>query len=248
MNIDWQLAERIQCSRKEREELVPLIDLVIRASGKARNEGLLALEDDIDGYDHPLVRLGMQLVVDGTDPDIIQHTLAARVLSENKTGKDLLEQIIICESMLSIQAGDNPRILAVKCFSYLGEDADELHIKYYADVAESREDELVVRYTSADGAVAECFADMRKILSLSDRAVQKVLRELDTAELAVALEGSESEVRAKILRNMSQRAAGLLVEETPPGANPDPVAVRKHVSKLFEIVAKLEEAGEIKSD
>ncbi len=115
-------------------------------------------------------------------------------------------------------------------------------------MAESRKDESVVRYTSADGAVAECFADMRKILSLSDRAVQKVLRELDTAELAVALEGSESEVRAKILRNMSQRTAGLLVEETPPGANPDPVAVRKHVSKLFEIVAKLEEAGEIKSD
>jgi len=87
---------------------------------------------------------------------------------------------------------------------------------------------------------------MRKMLSLHDRAVQKILREVDISELAAMLEGSDSDVRKKILRNMSQRAARLLVvSETQANWKPD--AVKKYVAKLFEIVAKLEEAGEITS-
>ena len=246
MIFDWQSAEKMQCSRKEKDELVSLIDLLVQASEKSRREGLLALEDDIDEYMHPLLKLGMQFVVDGTDPDIIQSILTSRILSENKRGRDFLEQIIICDGVLSIQSGDNPRIIMVKCFSYLGEDADELLEKYMSEEIESRESKLVENYMDADGTVVECVADMRKVLSLNDRAVQKILREVDTSELAVILEGSDSDVRTKMLRNMSQRAARLLVAGEIQ-SNPSPDAVKKNVKKLFEIIAKLEKAGEITS-
>lgn len=85
---------------------------------------------------------------------------------------------------------------------------------------------------------------MGKILSYSDRSVQKILREVDTSELSVMLEGSKSDVRKKILRNMSQRAARLLVEEEIR-ADPNTDGVKRLVGQLFEIVRKLEEAGEI---
>ena len=244
MAFDWQLAERMQCSRAEKEELVPLIDLLVRAAEKSREEGLLALEDDVRSYTYPLLRLGMQLVVDGTDPEIIGAMLRVRILSGNKRGKGLLEQLIICDGALSIQSGDNPKIIEEKCFSYLGEEADELKEKYTSETWASRAAKSVEDYINSDGTVTECFAEMRKILSLDDRAVQKVLREVDTSELALSLSGSDSEVRSKILKNMSRRAAVLLVSDAG-SADPKPDAVVKHVAKMFEIVAKLAEAGEI---
>ena len=45
------------------------------------------------------------------------------------------------------------------------------------------------------------------IVLLDDRAIQKVLREVDTAELAKALKGVDAEVQDKIFRNMSKRAS-----------------------------------------
>ena len=47
MGLDWVQAEKMQCSREEKEKVVPLIDLVVQAAEKAREEGLLALEEDV---------------------------------------------------------------------------------------------------------------------------------------------------------------------------------------------------------
>ena len=244
MTFDWQLAERMQCGRDEKNEVVALIDLMVKIAEKARNDGLLSIEDDVREYSYSMLQLGMQLVVDGTDPEIIEDLLTSRILSGNKKGKDLVEQLIICAGVLSIQAGDNPRIVMVKCFSFLGDDADELLEKYMSGEFESRESKSVENFKDSDGTVTECFADMRKILTLHDRAVQKVLRELDTSELAFMLDGADSDTRKKVLVNMSRRAAVLLIEEaTYADTNPD--GVKKHIERLFEIIAKLEEAGEI---
>lgn len=51
------------------------------------------------------------------------------------------------------------------------------------------------------------------IVLLDDRAVQKMLREIDSTDLAKALKGVSSEAQDKIFKNMSQRAAALLKEE-----------------------------------
>ena len=49
------------------------IDAQLRADHeKARREGLLALEDDLEEVEDEFMRKGIQLVVDGTDPDIIK--------------------------------------------------------------------------------------------------------------------------------------------------------------------------------
>lgn len=52
-----------------------IISQLISFSEKARREGLLALEDDLEGVDEMFLRNGIQLVVDGTDPDIIRNIL-----------------------------------------------------------------------------------------------------------------------------------------------------------------------------
>jgi flagellar motor switch protein FliG len=51
------------------------------------------------------------------------------------------------------------------------------------------------------------------IVLLDDRAIQKVMREVDNTELAKALKSVDSEVQEKIFKNMSKRAANLLRED-----------------------------------
>ena len=52
-----------------------LISDLVTFSERARREGLLALEDNVDQIDDEFMRRGIQLVVDGTDPQIIKGIL-----------------------------------------------------------------------------------------------------------------------------------------------------------------------------
>ncbi|MDY6934251.1 MAG: motility protein A [Spirochaetota bacterium] len=52
-----------------------LIITLVSFSEKARREGLLALEDDLDEVDDPFLRKGIQLVVDGTDPELVRRIM-----------------------------------------------------------------------------------------------------------------------------------------------------------------------------
>ena len=52
-----------------------IINELVAFSERARREGLLALEDNLDEVEDEFMRKGIQLVVDGTDPDIIKNIL-----------------------------------------------------------------------------------------------------------------------------------------------------------------------------
>ena len=56
-----------------------------------------------------------------------------------------------------------------------------------------------------------CFEDFQ---NLDDKAIRKVLRDTDMQELAKALRGASTEVQNRIFRNMSQRAAAMLKEDS----------------------------------
>lgn len=83
------------------------------------------------------------------------------------------------------------------------------------------------------------------IVTLDDRAVQKVLQDVEIKELALALKGTSHEVREKILKNLSERAAAMLEEEMEYMG---PVRLRQVEEAQQNVVSKiraLEEAGEI---
>ncbi len=52
-----------------------LINTLVNFSERARREGLLSLEDDLADLDEPYLRKGIQLVVDGTDPELVRDIL-----------------------------------------------------------------------------------------------------------------------------------------------------------------------------
>jgi len=62
----------------------------------ARREGLLALEDRLEELDEPLLQKGIQLVIDGTTPEVLRSILMIEVNSmydRHSEGKSILEQM-----------------------------------------------------------------------------------------------------------------------------------------------------------
>lgn len=51
------------------------IEEIVEFARKARREGLLALEDEIQQSNDPFLKKGIQLIVDGTDPDLVRNIL-----------------------------------------------------------------------------------------------------------------------------------------------------------------------------
>jgi len=83
------------------------------------------------------------------------------------------------------------------------------------------------------------------IVQLDDRAVQSILKEIDTKDLATALKGVKMEVQEKIYRNMSERAVNMLKEDMEFMGPVKMRTVEEGQQKIVAAIRRLEESGEI---
>ncbi|TIC83624.1 flagellar motor switch protein FliG [Nocardioides sp. GY 10113] len=83
------------------------------------------------------------------------------------------------------------------------------------------------------------------IVSLEDRSVQQVLRQVDTAELALAIKGVSQSVRSKITSNLSERAAENLLEEVEMLGAVRLAQVEEAQQGVIRTIRQLEEQGQI---
>jgi chemotaxis protein MotA len=70
------------------------VELFVTMSDKARREGLLALEADVDNIHDAFTRKGVQLMIDGTDPELLRQIMEIEAEStrhRNEAGAQLLE-------------------------------------------------------------------------------------------------------------------------------------------------------------
>ncbi|MGI8383026.1 flagellar motor protein MotP [Robertmurraya sp. P23] len=84
-----------QSFSSDERKLQDLIDIFVHLSGKARREGLLSLEMEIDQVEDRFLRKGMLLAIDGTDPDVIQDILLAEISAmeeRHRKGRAILEK------------------------------------------------------------------------------------------------------------------------------------------------------------
>lgn len=83
------------------------------------------------------------------------------------------------------------------------------------------------------------------IILLDDRSIQRLLRELETKDLALALKGAGDEVKHKIFKNMSERASYMLNDDMEALGPVRLRDVEETQQKVVNIIRRLEEAGEI---
>ncbi|MCK9223985.1 MAG: motility protein A [Candidatus Muirbacterium halophilum] len=72
------------------------ISSLVSFAEKARREGLLALEDDVEKVEDPFFKKGIQLVVDGTDPDLVRRILETEIEyleTRHSSGKDVIQKM-----------------------------------------------------------------------------------------------------------------------------------------------------------
>lgn len=83
------------------------------------------------------------------------------------------------------------------------------------------------------------------ILTLDNRSIQRILREVDNHELAIALKGSTQEVRDLIFSNISQRLSTMIAEDLEYMGPKRIKEIEDAQQKIVNIIRKLEETGEI---
>ncbi len=83
------------------------------------------------------------------------------------------------------------------------------------------------------------------IIQIQDKDIQKILKEVDRKDLALALKVTDEKLRNKIFANMSERAAELLKEELQYMGMVKLKEVEASQGKIIDVVKTLEETGEI---
>jgi len=83
------------------------------------------------------------------------------------------------------------------------------------------------------------------LILLDDRAIQRVLKEIETKELAIALKAASEEVKNKIFSNVSERVATMIKEEMEFMGPMRLSDVEASQQRIVETIRRLEDEGQI---
>lgn len=92
LNIPNVMKNLLITAKDNKHELILLMSNLSR---KARMEGLLALEDDMVEIDNDFLTSGLQMVIDGVEPDIIKDIMELRLATlerRHRTGQEVFEK------------------------------------------------------------------------------------------------------------------------------------------------------------
>ncbi len=83
------------------------------------------------------------------------------------------------------------------------------------------------------------------IIRVNDKGIQAVLKEVENDELALALKTASEDLKQKVFRNMSERAASMIKEEMEFMGPVRVSDVESAQQKIVDVVRRLEDAGEV---
>ncbi len=176
----------------------------------------------------------------GQLPQEKQSDVARRIATMDRTSPEILREVerVLEKKLSSLSSEDYTSAGGVGSIVDILNLVDRTTEKTIIESLEEEDPEL------AEEIKKRMFV-FEDIIMLDDRAVQRVMREVDTAELAKALKAVDPEVQDKIFRNMSKRAAALLKEDMDfmgPTRRKD---VEEAQQKIVSVIRKLEEQGEV---
>lgn len=176
----------------------------------------------------------------GQLPQEKQSDVAKRIATMDRTSPEILREVerVLEKKLSSLSSEDYTSAGGVGSIVDILNLVDRTTEKTIIESLEEEDPEL------AEEIKKRMFV-FEDIIMLDDRAVQRVMREVDTAELAKALKAVDPEVQDKIYRNMSKRAAALLKEDMDfmgPTRRKD---VEEAQQKIVSVIRKLEEQGEV---
>ena len=146
------------------------------------------------------------------------------------------------------------QVMERRCSSIVSQDFTEIGgVNYVADIMyhtdRATEKHIFEELNKTDPELSE---NIRKLMFvfeditiLDDMSIQRVLRDVDTQDLAVAIKGSNEEVKNTLLANMSTRARENLLSDIEYLRNVRMRDVEEAQQRIVGVVRALEETGEI---
>lgn len=240
MNFDDLIFSKYNFSEVRKDVFIPLIEELIRYADKARREGLLSLEEELGNIKDPFLKMGIQLIVDGNDPDLVEEILERVILFSKPTQDRVLEYCIIRTAILAIQSANSPYILHHQLYAYIGMEYIEEYMNLTNSLPNVKEVSNQIDFIPLDISLE--FNEL--FIQLDDISTQRLLREIDIVVLAFALHNSSFECQEKIMKNLSSRTAYMLAEDRQIiSVNLDDcIENQKMILELYE---RLVEMGEI---
>ena len=173
-------------------------------------------------------------------PEETQSEVAYRIATMNTTSPMVIKEIeSVLESKLSsIVKTEMTSLGGVETLVGILNSVDRTTEKNITESLEREDAELADRVKSS----MFVFED---IISLDDVSIQRILREVEVSDLALALKGCSEEVANSIYRNQSKRAAASLKEDMEFLGPVRITDVEKAQQKIVSIIRRLDDANEI---
>ncbi|MDF2843296.1 MAG: fliG [Herbinix sp.] len=169
-----------------------------------------------------------------------QADVAKRIAQMDRTSPDVIKEVekVLERKLASLVNQDYTIVGGVDSIVEILNTVDRGTEKHIMETLEIEEPEL------ADEIRRKMFV-FEDILSLDDKSIQRVLREVDNNELAVALKGSNEEVQTVIFNNLSKRLAAMIREDMDFMGPVRLKDVEEAQQKIVNIIRKLEDSSEI---
>lgn len=178
-------------------------------------------------------------IISALPPDK-QSDVAKRIAQMDRTSPDVIKEVerVLERKLASLVNQDYTIVGGVDSIVAILNTVDRGTEKHIMETLEIEEPEL------ADEIRRKMFV-FEDILSLDDKSIQRVLREVDNNELAVALKGSNEEVQNVIFNNLSKRLATMIKEDMEFMGPIRLKDVEEAQQKIVNIIRKLEDSAEI---
>ncbi len=169
-----------------------------------------------------------------------QADVAKRIAMMDRTSPDVIKEVerVLERKLASLVNQDYTVVGGVNAIVDILNTVDRGTEKHIMESLELEEPEL------ADEIRRKMFV-FEDILSLDDRTIQRVLRDVDNADLGIALKSANEEVRNVIFNNLSKRLATMIQEDMDFMGPVRMKDVEEAQQKIVNVIRKLEDAGEI---
>ncbi len=169
-----------------------------------------------------------------------QADVAKRIAQMDRTSPDVIKEVekVLERKLASLVNQDYTIVGGVDAIVEILNTVDRGTEKHIIETLEIEEPEL------ADEIRRKMFV-FEDILSLDDKSIQRVLREVDNSELAMALKGSTEEVQNVIFNNLSKRLAVMIREDMEFMGPVRMKDVEEAQQKIVNVIRKLEDSAEI---
>ena len=179
-----------------------------------------------------------------TDPsqllNFIQDEHPQTIAMMDRTSPDVIKEVerVLERRLSSLVNQDYTIVGGVDAIVNILNTVDRSTEKHIMESLEIEEPEL------ADEIRKKMFV-FEDILLLDDRAIQRVLRDVENSDLGIALKGANEDVQNAIFNNLSKRLAAMIKEDMEFMGPVRMKDVEEAQQKIVSVIRKLEDAGEI---